>query len=171
MLTNEEFFGGSRDDLVAARSAIELPVLRKDFTVSLRDVCDARLMGADCVLLIAAALTRQELAEMHRLGVDLGLDVLVEVHDEAELEVAQECGAQLIGVNQRDLKTFEVDRERAVRMAGQMRDDVIRVAESGVVDARDARELRDAGYHAVLVGETLVRSSSPADTLHTLLVS
>ena len=171
VLTDEEFFGGSRDDLVTARSAIELPVLRKDFTVSLRDVCDARLMGADCVLLIAAALTRQELAEMHRLGVDLGLDVLVEVHDEAELEVAQECGAQLIGVNQRDLKTFEVDRERAVRMAGQMRDDVIRVAESGVVDARDARELRDAGYHAVLVGETLVRSSSPADTLHTLLVS
>lgn len=171
VLTDEEFFGGSREDLVAARSAIDLPVLRKDFTVSLRDVCDARLMGADCVLLIAAALTRQELAEMHRLGVDLGLDVLVEVHDEAELEVAQECGAQLIGVNQRDLKTFEVDRERAVRMAAQMRDDVIRVAESGVVDARDARELRDAGFHAVLVGETLVRSSSPADTLHTLLVS
>lgn len=171
VLTDEEFFGGSREDLAAARSAIELPVLRKDFTVSLRDVCDARLMGADCVLLIAAALTRQELAEMHRLGVDLGLDVLVEVHDEAELEVAQECGAQLIGVNQRDLKTFEVDRERAVRMAAQMRDDVIRVAESGVVDARDARELRDAGYHAVLVGETLVRSSSPAETLRTLLVS
>ena len=171
VLTDEEFFGGSRDDLVAARSAIDLPVLRKDFTVSLRDVCDARLMGADCVLLIAAALTRQELIEMHRLGVDLGLAVLVEVHDEAELEVAQECGAQLIGVNQRDLKTFEVDRERAVRMAAQMHDDVIRVAESGVVDTHDARELRDAGYHAVLVGETLVRSSSPAETLRALLVS
>lgn len=171
VLTDEEFFGGSRTDLAAAREAVDVPILRKDFTVSLRDVCDARLMGADCVLLIAAALSATELDQMHRLALDLGLDVLVEVHDDAELETALECGARMIGVNQRDLKTFEVDRERAVRMARSMGDDVVRVAESGVVDARDARELRAAGYHAVLVGETLVRSSSPADTLRTLLVS
>jgi len=170
VLTDEEFFGGSRDDLVAARGAVSAPVLRKDFTVSVRDVCDARLMGADCVLLIVAALAAAELREMYRIAVDIGLDVLVEVHDEPELEVALNCGARLVGVNQRDLKTFEVDRERAVRMAALMGDDVVRVAESGVVDESDAHALRSAGYHAVLVGETLVRSSSPGDTLRRLLV-
>ncbi|MFM8868458.1 MAG: indole-3-glycerol-phosphate synthase TrpC, partial [Ilumatobacteraceae bacterium] len=111
-----------------------------------------------------------ELREMYRLALDVGLDVLVEVHDEPELEIAFECGAQLIGVNQRDLKTFEVDRERALRMAALMGDDVVRVAESGVADGEDARALRSVGYHAVLVGETLVRSSSPGDALRGLLV-
>lgn len=170
VLTDEEFFGGSREDLVSARESISIPVLRKDFTVSAKDVCDARLMGADCVLLIVAALSSTELAYLHQLALDVGLDVLVEVHDEPELEVALECGAGLIGVNQRDLKTFAVDRARAVRMAPLMPSDVVKVAESGVVDADDARELRAAGFDAVLVGETLVRSSSPGETLRSLLV-
>lgn len=170
VLTDEEFFGGSRSDLMAARESIGLPVLRKDFTVSLNDVCDARLMGADCVLLIVAALSPSELSSMHRLAVQLGLDVLVEVHDEPELEIALDCGARLVGVNQRDLKTFEVDRARAVRMVPLMPANVVKVAESGVVDVDDARELRSAGYHAILVGESLVRSSNPGEMLRSFLV-
>jgi indole-3-glycerol phosphate synthase len=132
VLTDVEHFGGSVDDLTAARAAVGAPVLRKDFTVSALDVCDARLMGADCVLLIAAALDDAELAEFHALADDLGIDALVEVHDEAELERAMRVGARLVGVNQRDLVTFQVDHARAVRMAAAMPDTVVSVAESGV---------------------------------------
>ena len=170
VLTDEEFFGGSIADLQQARSAVSLPVLRKDFTVSVRDVCDARIMGADCILLIAAALTRSELAEFYNFASDLGLDVLVEVHDENELTVAIECGATLIGVNQRDLHTFEVDHQRALRMAAMMPANVIRVAESGVKTRDDARSLRDAGYDAVLVGESLVTASDISKSVRELRV-
>jgi indole-3-glycerol phosphate synthase len=165
VLTDREFFGGSPADLAAARDATTLPVLRKDFTVSAQDVCDARLMGADCVLLIAAALTRPELVELHRLARELGLDALVEVHDESELEQALEAGADLIGVNQRDLVTFEVDQRRAARMAPLIPESAVRVAESGVRGPADARELHDAGYHAVLVGEGLVTAPDPASAV------
>jgi indole-3-glycerol phosphate synthase len=162
VLTDDEFFGGSPADLRAARQGCSLPVLRKDFTVSPLDLADARLMGADCVLLIAAVLDAAELADLHGVATELGLDVLVEIHDEPELEGALAAGATLIGVNQRDLTTFEVDHERAVRMAGVIPDDVVKVAESGVRGGDDARALRDAGYHAILVGETLVTSDDPA---------
>lgn len=162
VLTDEAYFGGSVADLQAARAAVTLPVLRKDFTVHRHDVFDARIMGADCVLLIAAALDDAELAELHTLAVEVGLDVLVEIHDEAELERALNVDATLIGVNQRDLVTFEVDTARAVRMAPLMPSGVTRVAESGVRDADDVRVLGDAGYHAVLVGETLVKHGDPA---------
>ena len=113
VLTDEEFFSGSVADLVAAREATSLPVLRKDFTVDPRDVVDARLIGADAILLIAAVLDPFELVEMHQLASEIGLDVLVEVHDEPELEEALNAGATIVGVNQRDLATFEVDHERA----------------------------------------------------------
>ena len=169
VLTDEEFFGGSAGDLQAARAACSLPVLRKDFTVCPHDVVDARLMGADCVLLIAAALTEAELVELHRLAVDVGLDVLVEIHDEFELEAALAADASLIGVNQRDLVTFQVDHARAVRMAGVIPPGVVTVAESGVRGADDARALRDAGYDAVLVGETLVTASDPAAAVRDLI--
>jgi indole-3-glycerol phosphate synthase len=164
VLTDVEFFGGSFHDLAEARRAAGpgVPILRKDFTVSANDVVDTRLIGADAVLLIAAALDDAELAELHSLARELGLDALVEVHDEAELERAVSVGAALVGVNQRDLQTFEVDHERAVRVAGHMPDGVVRVAESGIRGPDDARRLADAGYHAVLVGETLVRSPDPA---------
>ena len=163
-----EFFGGSAADLEAARGAGDLPVLRKDFTVSRHDVADARLMGADAVLLIAAALDPDELIAYHELALDLGLDALVEVHDESELEVAVRAGATLVGVNQRDLVTFEVDHDRAARMAPQIPEGVVRVAESGVRDGADARRLAAAGYHAILVGETLVTAGRPAQTLAAL---
>ena len=169
VLTDEEFFGGCADDLDLARAFTGLPVLRKDFTVSAHDVADARLMGADCVLLIAAALDRLELIEFHGLATRLGLDVLVEIHDEPELEIALECGATLVGVNQRDLVTFEVDHERAARMAGAIPVGVTKVAESGVRDRDDAKRLADAGYDAILVGETLVTSGDPSAALQDLL--
>ena len=161
VLTDVDFFGGSIEDLVAASAACSLPVLRKDFTLSARDVCDARIMGADCVLLIAAALDQAELESFLKLTHAIGFDALVEIHDEAELDRAVAAGADLIGVNQRDLVTFAVDTDRAVRMAPQMPAGVVRVAESGITGPEDATILASAGYHAVLVGEHLVTSGDP----------
>ncbi len=169
VLTDVDGFGGSVADLQAARAACTLPVLRKDFTVSPRDVVDARLMGADCVLLIVAALDVVELVDFHALAFEIGLDVLVEIHDEAELEHALEAHATLIGVNQRDLVTFEVDHDRAIRMGGVIPDTAIKVAESGVRGAGDARRLEAAGYDAVLVGETLITSIDPVQALAELI--
>jgi indole-3-glycerol phosphate synthase len=162
VLTDVDHFGGSVADLVEARTASGLPVLRKDFTVDPRDVVDARLMGADAVLLIVAALTDGELRRFLDVAGQLGLDALVEVHDGAELERALAVGATLVGVNQRDLTTFEVDHELAATLRPSMPDGVVTVAESGVRGADDARALAEAGYHAVLVGETLVTSADPA---------
>jgi indole-3-glycerol phosphate synthase len=170
VLTDQDFFGGSTEDLQQAHCSVALPVLRKDFTVSSNDVCDARIMGADCVLLIVAALSVQELTEFKKLADELSLDTLVEVHDEPELEIALNIGASMIGVNQRDLKTFEVDHQRAVRMAAQMPASVVRVAESGVRTRADAQSLRDAGYHAILVGESLVTSNDIATSVRELRV-
>ena len=169
VLTDTMHFGGSVSDLQMAWQACSLPVLRKDFTVSALNVVDARLMGADCVLLIAAALDRSELVDFHRLATELGMDVLVEIHDEAELERSLDVGATMIGVNQRDLVTFEVDHERARRMARSIPDGVVSVAESGVRGADDARRLATAGYDAVLVGETLVTNSDPAAAVAELI--
>jgi indole-3-glycerol phosphate synthase len=168
VLTDTEFFGGSVTDLRAARAAVTLPTLRKDFTVSERDVCDARIMGADAVLLIVAALDDAELRGFHDLALEVGLDALVEIHDEAELDRALAAGATLIGVNQRDLVTFEVDHARATRVAAAMPEGVVRVAESGVRGPDDAAALAAAGFHAVLVGESLLRSPDPAAAVRAL---
>jgi indole-3-glycerol phosphate synthase len=168
VLTDERWFGGSVEDLQEARSAVDLPVLRKDFTVSEADVCDARLMGADAVLLIVAGLATSELARLRSLAADLSLTALVEVHDDAELERALAAGADVIGVNQRDLRTFSVDRDLAARLASKMPDGVVKVAESGIRDAGDVRALADAGYDAVLVGESLVTAPDPAAAVRAL---
>lgn len=170
VLTDEPHFGGSVADLQAARAACTLPVLRKDFTVDVRDVCDARIMGADCVLLIVAALSSTEIANCMSVARTVGIDVLVEVHDEAELAIALEAGATMVGVNQRDLVTFAVDHERAVRMGSAIPDTVVKVAESGVRGRADAESLRAAGYDAVLVGEHLVTSADPRAAIADLLV-
>ena len=161
VLTDVNNFGGSIEDLQLARSAVSVPVIRKDFTVSANDVCDTRIMGADAVLLIVAALDQSELADFHALAVEIGLDVLVETHDEAEVERAMAIGATLVGVNQRDLVTFEVDTERAIRVGRTLPDHVVRVAESGVSGPDDCVALKAAGYHAVLVGESLITSGDP----------
>jgi indole-3-glycerol phosphate synthase len=171
VLTDREFFGGTPDDLRAARGATALPVLRKDFTVAAADVCDARLIGADAVLLIVAALDDAELRDFHTLAGDLGLDALVEVHDEAELDRALAVDARLVGVNQRDLVTFEVDANRAVRVGRALAKrgrDVVCVAESGIRGPEDAAALAGAGFDAVLVGELLVTSGDPAAAVRAL---
>jgi indole-3-glycerol phosphate synthase len=170
VLTDAEFFGGSADDLQRARDACALPVLRKDFTVDARDVLDARLMGADAVLLIVAALSDDELQRFLELARELGLDALVEVHDEHELDRAAAAGATLIGVNQRDLTTFTVDRELAAKLRPSMPDDAVTVAESGVRGRADAEALAAAGYDAILVGESLVTSADPGAAVRELRV-
>jgi indole-3-glycerol phosphate synthase len=170
VLTDEPHFGGSEADLQTARNACSLPVIRKDFTVDARDVCDARIMGADCVLLIAAALSSEELSDFLALARRIDIDALVEVHDETELAIAVDAGATLIGVNQRDLVTFKVDQERAVRMGSLIPSHLVQVAESGVRGREDAVALRAAGYDAVLVGEHLVTAEDPARALTELCV-
>lgn len=168
VLTDSEFFSGSREDLRQARAAVELPVLRKDFTVTSADVLDARIMGADAVLLIAAALSSSELAEFLAVAKSVGFEALVEVHDEDEAGLALEAGATLVGINQRDLVTFEVDTRRAVRVASVLPPGVVRVAESGITSAEDVQPLSEAGFDAILVGESLVRSSDPEAAVRAL---
>lgn len=171
VLTDVDYFGGSVSDLQAVRASVSIPILRKDFTVSAHDVVDARLMGADCVLLIVAALDDAELRDFHSLANEIGLDVLVEVHDEAEAERAIAAGGTIIGVNQRDLRTFEVDVARAARVAGSLPPNAVRVAESGIRGPEDIPALVAAGFDAVLVGESLVTHSGPADGVRSLIAA
>jgi len=168
VLTDVDHFGGSPADLQAASAAVALPVLRKDFTVCLADVYDARLMGADAVLLIAAALDDDELASFAAAASDVALTALFEIHDEVELARVLAVDAEVIGVNQRDLVTFEVDQDRAVRMAPQIPADRVRVAESGVRGPDDAAVLHRAGFDAVLVGESVVTAGARADAVAAL---
>ena len=171
VLTDRPHFGGSPDDLAAARDAVSIPVIRKDFTVAVRDVLDARLMGADAVLLIVAALSDGELAELDGVAAEVGLDALVETHDEDEVaRAAAHTRATLVGVNQRDLVTFEVDTARAVRVSKAIPGGAVKVAESGIRGVDDAIELAAAGYDAVLVGEHLVTSGDPAAAVAALSV-
>jgi indole-3-glycerol phosphate synthase len=168
VLTDEPHFSGSPADLLAARAATVLPVLRKDFTVCDADLYDARLIGADAVLLIVAALSDDELRRFMEIATSLGLAALVEVHDLDEAERAVASGAQVIGVNQRDLRTFEVDTARAERVAAGLPAGMVKVAESGIRSRDDVVRLGNAGYDAVLVGELLVRSRDRAEAVRAL---
>ncbi len=169
VLTDGVHFGGSPADLSQARTATSLPVLRKDFTVWEGDLADARTMGADAILLIVAVLVQPQLVDLLAVAGELGLDVLVEAHDEAEVERALQAGATMVGVNQRDLLTFEVDPGRAERLARILPDTVLKVAESGVDGPASCRRLADAGFSAVLVGEHLVRAADPVGALRSLI--
>jgi indole-3-glycerol phosphate synthase len=169
VLTDAEFFGGSPADVAAARQAApNLPILRKDFTVDGRDVADARTMGADAVLLIVAALSPGDLARMRGLAEGLGLAAVVEVHDTDELRIALKAGAEIIGVNQRNLHTFKIDPERAAHLATFIPDGVLKIAESGIHTPAQVDALAEAGYDAILVGEQLVTAPDPAQALRTL---
>lgn len=162
VLTDGPHFAGSPDDVAAVRRTVTQPILRKDFTVSGHDIADARLMGASGVLLIVAALSVRELRELLELTAALGLTALVEVHDHAEQVLALDRGALLIGVNQRDLTTFEVDPHRAEALASSFPSDVVTVAESGLREPADAQRCGALGYDAVLVGEAFVTAADPA---------
>lgn len=169
VLTDTNHFGGSIQDLQEARGSVSVPVLRKDFTVCETDVLDAVAMGADCVLFIVAALSDHELERFHLAALQFSIDVLWETHDETEVQRALKHGATMIGVNQRDLHTFQVDQERAVRVAAAIPTTVVRVAESGVRGPQDAAVLRAAGYDAVLVGESVVTDSDRAAAVRRLI--
>jgi indole-3-glycerol phosphate synthase len=169
VLTDSTHFGGSAADLQAARDAVKVPVIRKDFTVCEGDVLDAVLMGGDCVLLIVAVLDDDELRRCSDLARQFNIDVLWETHDEAEVQRALRHQPEIIGVNQRDLHSFQVDQQRAVRVAACIPEHVVKVAESGVRGPADAAVLRNAGYDAVLVGESLVTSVDRATAVRALI--
>jgi indole-3-glycerol phosphate synthase len=168
VLTEEKHFDGTLEDLVAARAACELPILRKDFILDEYQLYEAKVARADAVLLIVAALERQQLSALNTCAQALGLDVLVEVHDRDELRTALKIGAELIGINNRDLRDFSVDVERTERLMGEIPTGVKVVSESGIARPEQLRKLEDAGVAAVLVGETLMRSTDPEAALRTL---
>jgi indole-3-glycerol phosphate synthase len=168
VLTDGPGFGGSLDDLRAVRSRVQTPVLRKDFIVSRYQLLEARHAGADIVLLIVAALAPDRLAELHGQAQALGLEVLVEVHDELELEAALEAGARIVGVNNRNLKTFEVDLAVSERVLPRIPSTVRAISESGVKGVEEVRRLRGSGARNFLIGEALVRSGDPARFLDSL---
>ena len=169
VLTDEQHFGGSLEDLREARAACELPVLQKDFTVDRYQLYEAALAGADAVLLIVAALGRERLSDLMAAASDLGMDSLVEVHDEGEVEVAVEAGAELIGINNRDLHSLEIDLGTTFRLLADVPAGTVVVAESGITARAHVADLEDAGIDAILVGEALMRADDPADAVRDLL--
>jgi len=168
VLTDRDFFQGSLDDLAVARTAVKLPVLRKDFTIDPLHVVQAAAHGADAILLIAAILTAREMRDFRELAARYGMDALVEVHDSEELRPALDSGAKIIGVNNRNLRTFEVRLETSLSLAPLIPNAVVKVSESGIHNAADVHRLMDAGYAAFLVGEHLMKSGNPAEALRTL---
>ncbi|HKG52288.1 MAG TPA: indole-3-glycerol phosphate synthase TrpC [Actinomycetales bacterium] len=171
VLTERRRFGGSLEDLRAVRAAVDVPVLRKDFMVTSYQLWEARAHGADVVLLIVAALPQEALVSLHERAVSLGMTVLVEVHDEGELERAVDAGARVIGVNARDLRTLEVDRSTFARLAPRIPAGIVRVAESGVRGPHDVLEYARSGADAVLVGESLVTGGAPRQAVADLVAA
>jgi indole-3-glycerol phosphate synthase len=169
VLTDERFFQGSLRNLEIASEATRLPCLRKDFILDEFQLLEARAHRADAVLLIVAALTQAELAGLHRRAGELQLDVLCEVHDAEELQRALDAGCRTIGVNNRDLHTFRVDLNTSLRLVEMMPPGVVKVAESGIESGDDISRLRQAGFDAFLVGESLMRAPRPGEALRELL--
>ena len=165
VLTDREFFDGELGFLARCRAVVDLPLLRKDFLIDAYQVAEARAAGADGVLLIVAALEPAQLAELLAAARGYGLDALIEVHDLAEVDAALAAGASLLGVNHRDLRTFTIDMTLTAQIAPRVPAGVVLVGESGIRTSDDVRTLGDAGAHAVLVGEQLMRAASPGDAL------
>jgi indole-3-glycerol phosphate synthase len=168
VLTDKDFFQGSLSDLRIARSVAPLPTLRKDFTIDEIDVIEAAAAGADAILLIAAILTREQIEAFSKLAAHYRMAALVEVHDEAELDKALQSGAAIVGVNNRDLRTFDVSLDTAIRLAERIPAQCVRVAESGIFSNTDIRRLMDAGFQAFLVGERLMKAPDPSEALREL---
>ena len=171
VLTDEHFFQGSLEHLELVRAAAGLPVLRKDFTIAPAHIVEAAAHGADAILLIAAILSERELRDYREAAAGYGMAALVEVHNRRELSAAIAAGSQIIGVNNRNLSTFEVTLDTSLRLAEHMPEGVLRVSESGIDAARDIAYLRAAGYTAFLVGEHLMKSGDPAAALQQLVAA
>jgi indole-3-glycerol phosphate synthase len=169
VLTDPEFFKGSREDLVAARAACSLPLLRKDFMIDEYQIVDARALGADCILLIVAALSKSHLMELAGVASELGMDVLVEVHDEAEMDVACEVSGALIGINNRDLRTFQTDINTSMKLAERSTSANVLVSESGIHTSADLKRLSSAGIYAFLIGEAFMAADDPGHALRALI--
>jgi indole-3-glycerol phosphate synthase len=168
VLTEARRFGGSLDDLRAVRAAVDTPLLRKDFIVTRYQLLEARAAGADLALLIVAALDDDTLRDLHDYARELGLTVLVEIHEEPEAERAVALGAELIGVNARNLKTLEVDPDMFATLVGRLPADTVKVAESGITGVGDVRRFADEGADVVLVGEALVKDGRPETTVRAM---
>ncbi|WP_321477160.1 indole-3-glycerol phosphate synthase TrpC [uncultured Paludibaculum sp.] len=169
VLTDKQFFQGSLSDLKTARATVFVPVLRKDFTIDEIDILEAAASGADAILLIAAILSREQLREFRTLASRFAMASLVEVHDEEELDKALESGAEIVGVNNRNLRTFEVSLETSERLAARMPASLLKVAESGIHSRADVERLMASGFQAFLVGEHLMKSNDPSAALKALL--
>ena len=169
VLTESRRFKGNISDLIAVRSAVDLPVLRKDFIVTEFQVYESRLLGADLMLLIVAGLSKSQLVDFYQLATELGMDVLVEVHDLAEAEIAVNIGSKIIGVNCRNLKTLEVNDKNFELILPQLPASVLKVAESGISTRDQVLSVQELGAKAVLIGETLVRTDNPVHTIKELL--
>ena len=165
VLTDRDFFEGSEEALEAARGACALPVIRKDFLIDPYQVVEARAIGADCVLLIAAALDDRTMASLYRDAVELGMDVLVEVHDGAELERALALEPMLLGINNRDLRTFDVSLDTTLGLLERIPEGTVVVTESGILEGGDVERMRGAGVDAFLVGEAFMRAPEPGEAL------
>ncbi len=168
VLTDIDFFQGADSYLQEARSAVNLPVIRKDFMVDSYQIVESRAIGADCVLLIVSALTEDELFNLNRLALALGLDVLVEVHDKQELDLALELPNTLVGINNRNLHTFDVSLDTTFDLLDAIPEDKIVVTESGILGPQDVAQMRARGVNSFLVGESFMRAASPGEKLHEL---
>ena len=168
VLTDEDFFQGSESALVAARSACDLPVIRKDFIIDDYQVYEARAMGADCILLIVAALEDAQMKGLYEQAVELGMDVLVEVHDAQELTRALALNPMLLGINNRDLRTFDVSLNTTLSLLKDIPDGVTVVTESGILEANDVQQMQQAGIQSFLVGEAFMRADDPGASLKAL---
>ncbi len=168
VLTEEDFFAGSLADLQKVRAAVSIPVLRKDFIFNEYQIVETAASGTDALLLIVAALDDEKLLHLLHLTENFGMDALVEVHDEGELERALNAGAKIIGVNNRNLRTFETSLETSVKLAKSAATKAILISESGLKTSEDLRNLQNIGYSGFLIGETIVRAENPAQTLKVL---
>lgn len=168
VLTDRDYFQGSEVYLQQARAACSLPVIRKDFLIDPYQIYEARVIGADCVLLIVASLEKSQLMDLNELALEIGLDVLIEVHDEAELDVALQTSNRLIGINNRNLHTFETNLDTTLKLLNKIDDQRIVVTESGILATQDVELMRSSGVNAFLVGEAFMRAEEPGESLRKL---
>ena len=161
ILTDSHFFGGSNEDLFQARQAVDIPILRKDFILSTYQIYESKAIGADVILLIAAILTKEEIKEFTNLAHQLGMEVLLEIHSEKELE-KYHPSIQLIGINNRNLKTFKVNFEHSVLLSEKLPKDTIKISESGINDSKNIKRLKKHGFKGFLIGENFMKSKNPA---------